>query len=58
MINVTPCFYKIILFKNFYDIANNHANLLQNDAQVFYEHNRSKIRALHPKIIGINLSAA
>ena len=35
MINVTPCFYKIILFKNFYDIANNHANLLQNDAQVF-----------------------
>ena len=30
----SPCFYKII-FKKFYDIASNHANLVQNDAQVF-----------------------
>ena len=30
----------------------NHANLVQNDAQFSYEHNWSKIRTLHPKIIG------
>ena len=66
MIDVTPCFYKIIS-KNFYNIysynSNHiHANLVQNDAQVYFEHNsehnRSKIRALNPEIIDKHLPGA
>ena len=53
-------FHKII-FKKLYDIVN-----MQMWCKMMHrfsyghniEHNRSKIRALHPKIIGINLSGA
>ena len=59
---LSPCFYKII-FKNFYDIASYHANLIQNGVAtcfltVVYEHNRSKRRAMHPKTIRKNLPRA
>ena len=47
-----------------YGSYSNHANLVQNGAHASFHmsiilgYNRSKIRALHPKIIGKNLSGA
>ena len=54
MINGTPRFYKIIIEKLLW--YSNHANLAQNDAQVFYKHIDQKIRALNPEIIDKSLS--
>ena len=51
MINVITMFYKII-FKNFYDIMLTLYKMMHKFSYEHnIEHNRLKIRALHPKVI-------